>query len=354
MVRQPVDPAQIPLPPSRDSSPAVSRQPSPAVSPQSSPAVSRQPSPPPYPGHRPPGSPESGGYEPVRRSYLDGDLAKSIGAAVALAVPGVGIANVAGQGQQLATAGVGVSIATAIGDAASEVVKYLQEGRINVPKLLGGVLTSGGLLVNVGGMANRVDPTRYAGMGVQDVGLVLKGIGEGYRWEDGTPALTRTPSGDIAKMVGAFVTTAAPVLQAVALRTQRQLEQRSLDTGGTGTAGPIPTAVAAALFAGGTAAGEFASEVVRGVQGKGVNVPKLMGGLFSAVGAATIAGGVATANPVARYAGLSLQAVGLAAKSVGEARRWENTSTPSSWYGHTTPAKHHAATLSRRVSPPGR
>ena len=38
-----------------------------------------------------------------------------------------------------------------------------------------------------------------------------------------------------------------------------------------------------------------------------------------------LAGGVATGNPAVRYAGLGLQEAGLAAKSAGEARKWEDT-----------------------------
>ncbi|MER7167729.1 hypothetical protein ABT336_16880 [Micromonospora sp. NPDC000207] len=266
---------------------------------------------------------EGGVAGPRRNPYLDGDLAKATGATVALAVPAVGIADVAGQGAQLATAGVGVSMATAVGDAASEVVRYLQNGRLNLPKLIGGVMTAGGLLVNVGGMASRVDLARYVGMGVQSVGLGFKSLGEGYRWEDGGVGLL--PNGDIAKMAGAALNFPAPILQALALDIQRDLEQRSRAAGGTGVVPPNPRAVAAALLAGGTAAGEFASEVVRGFRDGRVNVPKLAGGLFSFTGAATIAYSVAATSPAARYVGLGLQEIGLAAKSVGEARKWEDT-----------------------------
>lgn len=267
---------------------------------------------------------EDGGVAgPRRNPYLDGDLAKATGATVALAVPAVGIADVAGQGAQLATAGVGVSMATAVGDAASEVVRYLQNGKLNLPKLIGGVMTAGGLLVNVGGMARRVDLARYVGMGVQSVGLGFKSLGEGYRWEDGGVGLL--PNGDIAKMAGAALNFPAPILQALALDIQRDLEQQSRAAGGTGVAPPNPRAVAAALLAGGTAAGEFASEVVRGLRDGRVNVPKLAGGLLSFTGAATIAYSVAATSPAARYVGLGLQEIGLAAKSVGEARKWEDT-----------------------------
>ena len=273
----------------------------------------------------PPTSPRGSVHAPARERTLNGDLAKAAGAGAALAVPALGIANVAGQGAQLATAGIGVSSATAVGDAVSEVVKYLQTGSVNVPKLLGGIVTAGGLLTTMAGMAGGVDAVRYAGMGAQSAGLSLKSAGEGYRFEDGRVDLTAIPSGDIAKMAGAFVASAGPILQAVALDAQRRLEQQIREGGGTGAAPPTPMAVMAAVLAGGTAAGDFASEVVKGVRDGKVNVPKLMGGLLSMIGAATIAGGVATGNPAVRYAGLGLQEAGLAAKSAGEARKWEST-----------------------------
>ncbi|BCJ56011.1 hypothetical protein Asp14428_74860 [Actinoplanes sp. NBRC 14428] len=261
---------------------------------------------------------------PLPRPRLDGDLAKAAGAGVATAVPLLGMANTAGPAPKLVAAGTGTAGATAVGDAVSEVVKWLRTGSINLPKFFGGVVTAGGLGVNAAGIATGLDPLRYTGFALQSAGLGGKAAGEAYRWEDGGADLAAVPDGDIAKAAGAFVASAAPLLQAAALATQRRLEAQIAAGRGTGPVPPLPAAVAAALLAGGTAGGEFASEVVKGVRDGRVNVPKLIGGLLGMTGAGIMAGGVATGSPAARYVALAFTELGLASKALGEARKWEN------------------------------
>ncbi|MFG1607896.1 hypothetical protein [Actinoplanes sp. NPDC049265] len=277
---------------------------------------------------RRPGTPDMTGIGqpfPVPKR-LDGDLAKAVGAGVAAAVPPINIAAVKAAGApNLVAGGTGMASASAIGDAASEVVKWMQSGSINLPKFLGGVLSAGGLVVTAAGIGAGSDATRYVGLGVQTVGLGLKSAGEAYKWEDGDVDLSRIPSGDISKAVGAFVAAASPILQATAIDAVRRFEEHQRSTGGTGPAPTPPMAVAAALLAGGNAGGDFFSEVVKGVRDRKINVPKMVGGLLGMIGAGLTAGGVASGNSGIRYAGLGFQELGLIAKSAGEAKKWEDT-----------------------------
>jgi hypothetical protein len=277
--------------------------------------------------------------------HFDGDRAKMFGALGASAVPGLQINAISQGGAAAATgstfiaAGTGVASASAVGDALSELAKFPEQykkhgsvltalGHINMFKVLGGVASAGGLVMNTVGQVTKLDGVRYAGMGLQAAGLGLKATGEGVKWEEAIgengvyKAFKDIPAGDYSKAVGNFVAVAGPVLQAVALAIQRDLEAKQGAAPGSLRANPA--AVAAAFLAGGSSAGDAASELMRAFTKKEMNVPKFVAGLLGTVGAITLGASAATANPVGMAAGYGLQQAALAAKAYGEGRKVEN------------------------------
>ncbi|WP_187645975.1 hypothetical protein [Actinoplanes teichomyceticus] len=265
----------------------------------------------------------------LRRTF-NGDEAKMTGAALAVAGPGAGLANNANPSFGLMAGATGGASLTAFGDAMSEVVKAARspEGykTMNWGKLVGGVLAFGGLVTAAPSIAEKVPHGRAAGMLLQGVGLLIKSYGEGYRLEKGSTALSGLPDGDIAKAAGNFVAAVAPILQgAVYLKEPelgRMLTSDALAAGTTGSR----MLKAALYFTVGSGAGDFASEVVKGVKEGRVNPGKAFGGLLQSAGALTFANGAVFQNLRARNGGLYLQALGLAAKSAGEGIKLEDTS----------------------------
>lgn len=246
-----------------------------------------------------------------------GDKAKSAGAAVGLTFPVLNAALIRSTAPNLSSGATGMAAASSTGDAVSEIIRLLQGRGFNIGKFLGGVATTGGLFTNsiaqIKGPAG--DAARLGGLYTQTAGLIAKGIGESSKLEEG---FLKFPDGDWSKAAGAFIAAAAPTLQAYAIKHQRRYEQ--MIAAGTHQ-GKIPVsdfAIAAAILSGASPAGDFASELVKAVRDRKVNVPKMLGGLFGAFGAVALTVGVATDNNAAKYAGYGLQAGGLGFKGWGE------------------------------------
>ncbi|WP_285680370.1 hypothetical protein [Actinoplanes sp. NBRC 103695] len=246
-----------------------------------------------------------------------GDKPKSVGAGVALVFPIQNSFLVRGTVPNLSSGATGMAAASSTGDAVSEINKWLQGRGMNWAKFLGGIATTGGLFANAisqkDGPAG--DAARFGGLYTQTAGLIIKGYGESTKLEDGQHMF---PDGDWSKAAGAFIAAAAPTLQSYAIRHQRMYEQMIKD----GTfEGKIPVsnfAIAAAVLSGAAPAGDFASELVKAVRDRKVNIPKMLGGLFGTFGAVSLSIGIATDNNAAKYAGYGLQAGGLGFKSLGE------------------------------------
>ncbi|GAA4923679.1 hypothetical protein [Actinoplanes utahensis] len=283
--------------------------------------------------------------EPERRGRLrqvfDGDKAKMAGAAAAIAGPGAGLANNANPSFGLMAGATGGASLTAFGDAMSEVVKAVRSPDgyrvMNWGKLVGGVLAFGGLVVAAPSIAAHVPGGRAAGMAAQGAGLLIKSYGEGYRLEKGSTAFSTLPDGDIAKAAGNFVAAVAPILQSAAYFKEPALA--TMLTSDALAAGTVGSSLlkAALYFTVGSGAGDFASEIVKGVKEGRVNPGKAIGGLLHASGAFTFANGAVLQNVRARTGGLYLQAFGLAAKSAGEGIKMEETAL-NAWPSRRKPA----------------
>jgi len=268
-------------------------------------------------GHTPDEEPAPAPATGWRGWLRAGDKPKSAGAAVGAGFPVLNSALVTATAPNLSSGATGMAAASSTGDAASEVMRYLQNRGFNWAKFLGGVATAGGLLTNSGAQVFKAggDTARVGGLYAQMGGLILKGYGESTKLEDGFHFF---PDGDWSKAAGAFIAAAAPALQTFAVQHQRKYE--AMIAAGTHT-GKIPVsnhAIAAAVLSGAAPAGDFASELVKAVRDRKVNVPKMLGGLFGAFGAVALTVGVATDNNAAKYAGYGLQIGGLGMKSWGE------------------------------------
>lgn len=288
-------------------------------------------------------APEGPARQPGRlRQVFNGDEAKMAGAALAVAGPGAGLANNANPSFGLMAGATGGASLTAFGDAVSEVVKAVRspEGykSMNWGKLIGGVLAFGGLVVAAPSIAAHVPGGRAAGMLAQGTGLLIKSYGEGYKLENGSTAFSTLPDGDIYKAAGNFVAAVAPILQSAAYFSEpalaKMLTSDALAAGTTGS----NLLKAALYFTVGSGAGDFASEIAKGVKEGKVNPGKAVGGLLQAAGAFTFANGAVLQNVRARTGGLYLQVFGLAAKSAGEGIKMEDTAL-NAWPSRRAPAQ---------------
>ncbi|MFI5931990.1 hypothetical protein [Actinoplanes sp. NPDC051494] len=299
------------------------------------------PSPPPSPEPAAVGEEAAAGPSRFRR-VVDGDEAKMTGAGLATAGPFTGLANNASPSLGLMAGATGGSSLTAAGDAVSELLKGHRSATgydvVNWPKVIGGVLAFGGLAAAAAGTGLGVPGLRAGGMMSQSAGLLIKSAGEGWKFEKGSTPWNSLPDSDIAKAAGAFAASVAPALAAGAFLSEpelaKMLTSSALASGTTGS----QLLKAALWFAAGSGAGDFASEVVKGVHDGKVNPAKMWGGLLQATGAFTFAGGALWRNLDARNAGLVLQAAGLVSKSVGEGRKLEN-SPAGAWPGALTKKK---------------
>ncbi|WP_221325701.1 hypothetical protein [Actinoplanes sp. L3-i22] len=145
--------------------------------------------------------------EPAAASkpYFDGDWSKGLGNAGA----GLGlILQIAGtySGNKAMTyAGAGLSGLSGLGDAASEGKKMWADGKMNLPKLAGGVLgaAAAGTLgyaasaVPAGvSAATYVSGARTAGLTIAVAGVLTKALGEAKKWEDCWP-FKKAPAQDL-------------------------------------------------------------------------------------------------------------------------------------------------------------
>ncbi len=270
--------------------------------------------------------------ETLGKKSLRGDVPKGVGALVAEAGPAINQRVIDLQMRQqptgvLPAGGVGMASASAVGDAISEAAKWAEsrdKSTVNWGKMLAGVVTAAGIWANAGGMGGQPSVgARIGGLYTQGVGLGIKGAGEAWKPETAAKdgVLAGFKDGDYLKMAGAFISVAAPILQAHGIRVA--------NAGGNAT---IWNAVSAGL-AGGTALGDFGSEAYKMLFAEGlrsgvtigkVNLGKMMGGLFGAVGAGLNAGGIASNDPYLRIAGLTVQEAGLLFKALGEGVKLEN------------------------------
>ncbi|MEV6631879.1 hypothetical protein AB0M54_14115 [Actinoplanes sp. NPDC051470] len=254
-----------------------------------------------------------------------GDYPKTLGAAGAIAFPAqnYGLLPGAPTAPNLSSGATGMAAASSTGDALSEVIKFCQGRGFNTGKFIAGVAITGGLITNsvaqTKGPAG--DAARFGGLYAQTAGLAVKIYGEGWQSETG---FRMFPDGDWNKAIGAFAAAAAPTLQAYAIKHQRHFEQLVEQGRHKGDIPVSSYAIAAAILSGGTAAGDFSSEFLKMVRDRKVNVPKMVGGLFGAVGAVALTVGVAGNNDTARSVGYGFQTAGLATKSLGESYPWED------------------------------
>jgi hypothetical protein len=275
--------------------------------------------------------------EPSRfRQVVDGDEAKMAGSGLAIAGPATGLANNSSPSLGLMAGATGGAATSAFGDAVSELLKGYRspEGYsvVNWAKVLGGVLAFGGLVVASGGIGGATPGVRAAGMIAQSAGLLVKSAGEGYKFEKGSaPWKGMWPDADIAKAAGAFIAAAGPALAAGAFLSEPELAK--MLTGSALAAGTTGSSLmkAALWFSVGSGAGDFFSEVIKGVNDGQVNPAKLWGGFLQATGAVTFANGALLRNLDARNAGLALQIAGLTSKSLGEGRKLEQTAPVNYW-----------------------
>jgi hypothetical protein len=288
-------------------------------------------------------TPEAEDAPPSRfRRVVNGDEAKMTGAGLAAAGPFTGLANNTTPSLGLMAGATGGASLVAAGDAVSELLKGHRSPTgydvVNWPKVIGGVLAFGGLTAAATGTGLGVPGLRAGGTLAQGAGLLIKSAGEGWTFEKGSTPWNSLPDSDIAKAVGAFVAAVAPALAAGAFISEpelaKMLTSQALSSGTTGS-----NLLRAALwFAAGSGAGDFASEVVKGVHEGKVNPAKMWGGFLQMSGAFTFASGALWRNLDARNAGLALQAAGLATKSVGEGRRLEDSAL-GAWPARLTKKK---------------
>ncbi len=133
---------------------------------------------------------------PAKKPFFDGDWSKGLGNAGAGLGLVLQIAGTYSGNKPMAYAGAGLSGLAGLGDAASEGKKLWADGKMNLPKLAGGVLgaAAAGTLgyaasaVPAGmSAATFVSGARTAGLSIAVAGVLTKALGEAKKWEDCWP-----------------------------------------------------------------------------------------------------------------------------------------------------------------------